>query len=83
MGRIEKLFVAQAAERALTLVRIQHTLAKGPLVESNADHGSDVHAARAVGILAHLALGKRGSLDRIRWPLPRELSTRSDSTNPP
>ena len=56
MRGIKELFVAQTAKCALTLVGLQHPLAKGSLVESNTDPGSDVHATRAIGVLMHLVL---------------------------
>jgi len=56
VGDIKELFVTQTAECALALVGLQDTLAKGSLVESNADRGSYVHAARIIGVLVYLVL---------------------------
>ncbi len=51
VGGIMEFFVAQAAERALTLIRLQHALTEGSLVESNTDRGGDVHTTSAIGVL--------------------------------
>ncbi len=51
VGGIKEFFVAQAAECALTSVRLQDAFTKGSLVESNTDHGSDVRATGASGVL--------------------------------
>jgi hypothetical protein len=54
MRRVEKFLVTQAAERALTLVRLEYPFAKSSLMESEAHHGSRVEPTCCVSVLVEL-----------------------------